>query len=301
MKPIKNSYDEKDLAIGAVYKRLRCAKGFSQKEAAGSEISCNHLSSFENGHTILATNHFLVILRNIGTNMYEFQYMYNDYLRHRDILLYSSDVEEAYRHQNIVQLKIILEQIKASLVMTPYIKKLRLDKIHIEVILSLLDTSFIPSQNEINYLKQYLSELKEWGQYDIFLLGHCSPAIDSYSLYELATNLIKPTQAQIDLHYIKLALIQTILNVIGIFIDREMYPLANEFIVYLEKSHISDIYMYEKFTLVYNTLLNKYKQGDSSALTMLKKCQEILIFCNCLSTANLVQQEISELDINDND
>lgn len=53
--------------------------------------------------------------------------------------------------------------------------------------------------------------------------------------------------------------------------------------------------MYEKFTLVYNKLLIEYKQGDFSALGLLKKCQEILIFCNCLDTANLVQHEIFEL------
>lgn len=295
MKTIENVFDEKDLAIGIVYRRLRNAKGFSQKEAAGTEISCNHLSSFENGHTILSTNHFLVVLQNINTNMYEFQYMYNDYLRQKDVLLYSSSIEEAYQHQNIAQLSVILEQIKASLLMTPYLKKLLLDKIHVETILSLFDSSFTPAPTEINYLKQYLTELKEWGQYDILLLGHCSPALDSYTLYGLVQNLIKPTQSQTKLHYIRLALIQTVLNVISIFIDRKMYPLASEFIVYLENSHISDLYMYEKFTLVYSKFLSAYKQGDDSAIDILKKCQEILTFCNCLDTANLIQHEISEL------
>ncbi|KST90253.1 helix-turn-helix domain-containing protein [Lactococcus lactis] len=74
-------YSEEELAIGIIFKEFRISKGFSQLEAAGNEISVTHLSNFENGKTVISTNHFLNILQNINVNMFEFQNSLNQYFQ----------------------------------------------------------------------------------------------------------------------------------------------------------------------------------------------------------------------------
>jgi Rgg/GadR/MutR family transcriptional activator len=292
----KKKFNNKDLALGLVFKRTRQAKGFSQKEAAGDEISCNHLSSFENGHAILATHHFLAILRNINMELSEFQYAYHAYLNRQDDLFFSEQITEAYTNRSVAQLKNIRNKVNAVLETNPYLKKYRLDKSHIEIGLSILDDTYKMARQELTYLSDYLLNLKEWGRTDIILLNHAAIFLSTPTLYELTNHLIKPTQIGTDLADTQPVLVQTVLEVIHVLISRKADDLAEEFIRYLEKNQLPDCDMYEKLLLIYHKYLIAYRQGEQTALNGIKTCRKILLFCGCLELADLMAQEIPELE-----
>ena len=292
-------YSEEELAIGIIFKDFRISKGFSQMEAAGNEISATHLSNFENGKTILSTHHFFSILQNINVNMFEFQNSLNQYLQEKDLLLFNMEMANAFVEKNMSKLRIIVEELTKKLEMdstSTTTKKYKLDYIRAKSILSFIDSSYFLTKNEISFLETYLYKLKEWGQYDIALLGQCAQFLDWIHLMELTDRMISPSQSASNIPYVKQAIIQTVLNIINVFVDAGLYAPARKFIKYLESTDIHDYYMFEKLTLVYNTARSNYKRGEENALDVMKFCQEVLEFCNCFKTSNWITTEISNIE-----
>jgi transcriptional activator, Rgg/GadR/MutR family, C-terminal domain len=268
-------------------------------EAAGNEISATHLSNFENGKTILSTHHFFSILQNINVNMFEFQNSLNQYLQEKDLLLYNMEMANAFVEKNMSKLRIIVEELTKKLEMDSTCattKKYKLDCIRTKSILSFIDSSYFLTKNEISFLETYLYKLKEWGQYDIALLGQCAQFLDWIHLMELTDRMISPSQSASNIPYVKQAIIQTVLNIINVFVDAGLYAPARKFIMYLENTDIHDYYMFEKLTLVYNTARYNYKRGEENALDVMKSCQEVLEFCNCFKTSNWITTEISNIE-----
>lgn len=294
----KLKYSEDELAIGIVFKLLREAKGFSQGEAAGKEISIPQLCNFENGKTILGTHHFLATLNNINVDMFEFQNAYNQYLDSKDILLFSTKVSEAVMTQNIALLEMLLKKIENDLSFNPDSKKLKLDNIRIKSVLYFVNPSCTITNNELDFLVNYLYNLKEWGIYDIRLFGQCAQFIDVFNLIDLTSRMTSPMQTNCELHHIKLAVIQCVLNIINVFVNEKMFESARRLIKYLEDSEIHEYFMFEKLTLIYNRANYSFQKGDKDAAEIMTKCLEILKFCNCPKTATQVSNELNELGIN---
>lgn len=293
-------YSFKELELGVVFKHLREAKGFSQEEAAGDEISTQHLSNFENGRTILATHHFIVLLDNINVNLFEFQNTYNQHLQSKDVLLFSTEVADAVMEQNVVHLKQLAEQIAKKLKDKPRNKKLKLDSIRVKSVLYFIDSSHSITQNELDFLVNYLYQLKEWGLYDIQLLSQCAQFIDPIKLMTLTKQMIDPLQENSELHYIKHAVIQCVLNMINVFVSRKAYRPAGKLIKYLEDSEIHEYYLFEKLTLIYNKANYSYQKEDNpdlkkSALKIMKHCQRVLKFCGCSKIATQISNEFKKL------
>lgn len=113
---------------------------------------------------------------------------------------------------------------------------------------------------------------------------------------ELTDRMISPSQSASNIPYVKQAIIQTVLNIINVFVDAGLYAPARKFIKYLESTDIHDYYMFEKLTLVYNTARYNYKRGEENALDVMKSCQEVLEFCNCFKTSNWITTEISNIE-----
>lgn len=289
METIKNNTDEN---LGPFFKKLRIAKGFTISEASGSQLSDTHLSNFENGRTNLSAHLFLALLANINVNTFEFQNAYNHDLQNKDIMLFNSDISDAFLSHNIVQLQHFLKILEENKETS---KKDRLEKVRIKAILSVTDTTTAFTRNEINYLKNYLLSVKEWGYYEILLLSDCVPIFDVLTLSELIHHMLVPTQLNFNLIYIRQVRIQALLNAIDDFSKAKQFDLADEFIAYLEQSQIHDYWMFEKLTLIFRTAQNSYAKGNLSAFKTMQKCQDILEFCNCFKTATLVNNDIKKL------
>ncbi len=294
-----NNYTEEELALGALFKQLRLAKGFSQEEAAGTEVSPTHISNFENGKTIIGLHHFIKILQNINVNMFEFQNSLNQYLHEKDILLFNAELTDAIVEQNASKLKQILAKLKNQINVSPNSpsnKKIQLDYLRTKSALFFIDSSYSLTKKEIDFLENYLFHLKEWGQYDIALLGQCAQFLNWANLMDLTNNIISPAQENIKIPYIRQAIIQTVLNIINVFVNNHCYDYAKKLINYLESDDIHDYYMFEKLTLIYNKANYQYHSGHKEAVDTMKKCQEVLEFCDCSKTANWIDSEIKSLD-----
>lgn len=286
-----------DPTLGTVLRSLRKSKGCTLKEAAGQSFSSTHLSNFESGKTELSAPLLLKLLENINVSMIEFQRFYENYLRSQLSRPFSNEeVSEAYMTGNIVRLENILSALELRQD-TKSSKHLKLEVIRIKAVISLLDKTKPLSENDSFFLKSYLSQLKEWGKYDIALFGQTYTNLDLDTLASLTDRMLNPSQLTITLESNQHALIQTVLNIMTFFIENKQFDRANGLITYLKNLKIHEYYMFEKLFLVYNTATMDYKLGDPSALNTLKKCQEVLEFCGCLNYANIFSKEISDLQI----
>jgi Rgg/GadR/MutR family transcriptional activator len=295
----KPKYTENELAIGAVFKQFRLAKSFSQAEAAGGDISISQLSAFENGHTILGTNHFVKLLTNINVNLYEFENAYNQYTGKSDMLLYNNDtLIEAVLEQNPIKLEQFLQEVELSVTKNPNNRKFQLDRILIKSTLLPLNLSISIDIEDKQLVLDYLFGLKEWGLYDIRLLAKCAPLLNTFDLTSLTSRMINPYQGNRNLDSVKRAKTRSVLDIINIFVEHKEYHLANQYISYLEQESIPDYFLNEKLRLVYDQAKLHYQQGDKEALSALEKCLETWKFCNCLKIANVVSQEIQALKDN---
>lgn len=227
--------------------------------------------------------------------MFEFQNSLNQYFQKKDLLLFNIEMADAFAEKNVSKLRMITEELHKKLEISSTIsttKKYRLDYIRAKSILSFVDSSYFLTKSEITFLENYLYNLKEWGQYDIAVLGQCAQFLDFIHLIELSDRMINPSQNSINIPYVKQAIIQTVLNIINIFVDAGLYTPARKFIKYLENIKINDNYMFEKFTLVYNTARYNYKIGDEGALAVMNDCRKALEFCKCFNTSNWIAEEI---------
>ncbi|RZI49310.1 Rgg/GadR/MutR family transcriptional regulator [Lactococcus kimchii] len=281
--------------FGEVYRLFRKSKNFTQKEAAGNDISPNELSNFENGKAMLGADKFFQILQNINVNSFEFQYTYNSYLEARDLLLFDVEVTDAYRHNNISKLKSILKKLTQLSSQNPQKKKYLLDRINVQAVLSILSPDFPMPLADRRYIQNYLLQIDEWGLYDIILLGRCASIFDLKTLYEMVNQMISPTQMSTKIHYIQREMIRTVLNVLSIFIENDQYHLANQLVNYLDENKIHEYHLFEKLTFIYDKATLDYKKGNKNALSTMKQCLEILEFCECFSTANAVADEINQI------
>ncbi|KST91478.1 Positive transcriptional regulator MutR family [Lactococcus lactis subsp. lactis] len=290
---VKNTIDP---TLGLVLKALRESKGCTQKEAAGTSLSCPHLSNFEHGKTELSAHLLLELLKNINVNVIEFQSFYDNHLSSQlKPQTSNQEISEAYMTGNIFKLEHILSIFEDKSNGVKASKRSKLEVIRIKSIISLLDSSRRLSSTDLFFLKSYFMQLKEWGKYDIALLGQSYTNFDIATLAILTNHMLNPSQITIQLESNQHALIQTVLNVITFFVDNRQFEKANNLINHLKNMNIHEYYMYEKLTFVYNIAYFDYSRGDKSALNTMKKCQEILEFCDCLNTAGLVSKEISNL------
>lgn len=293
-KPNKNQKYSR--VLGQCCKDFRIAKGFSQTEAVSEDLSISQLSNFEHGNSTLTAATFLGLLQNINVTVFEIQNLYNKRLaKDKDTLLFSEKVSDAYLERNPVKLRKILSEISSAIEAAPHKKKYKLDKVKIEAILSIFDPSYKVPKRDYDFVKQYLFELKEWGEYDILLLGYCVTLFDVGTLSILATHMIDPTHYNSDLHHVKHKIIQTLNNLISIFTEQNQFSLSQKFIGYLENNGIHEYYMYDKTTLEYNKAMLSYKQGNKNSIDIMKKCQDIFEFVGCYNTAQMISQEISSL------
>ncbi|MGL5899985.1 MAG: helix-turn-helix domain-containing protein [Lactobacillaceae bacterium] len=282
--------------IGQVYKEFRKSKGFSQFEASYGIISVSQLSSFEKGKSGLSAKRFLSLLQNINVTAFEFEHAYNHTFHSTDKLLYSMQISEAFLNHDIGKLKSLSQNLDSLILENPHQTKYKLDKISLEAVISLLDDSYTVKKEDIIYLKNYLLGIKEWGKFEILLLGRCTNLFSTATLSQLAHNMISPIQIASNLHYTRHSIVQTLLTLISSFLEKNQLKIAEQFITYLENIEISEYHMYDKLTLRYNKAVLHYKQGDKTSLSEIKKCQEVLEFTSCFKTSTLINEELKAFE-----
>ncbi|MGL5898002.1 MAG: hypothetical protein ACRCZN_13725 [Lactococcus lactis] len=290
-----NKNHKRSQILGKCYKDLRLAKSFTQTEAAGEDISVSQLSNFEHGNSTLTTIAFLEILQNINVTDNEIHNIFNNRLfNEKDNMLFNEKIAKSYLEKNPYMLKRLLCDIEYSISQFPRKKKYKLDKIKIQTLIANFDSSYKVLKVDIDFVKNYLLDLNEWGEYEITLLDTCASIFDIGTLSKLTNQMLSPTSYNYALNCTSHLIVKTLNDIIGIFIKHNQYSLSQKFIDYLEHNGIEEYYMYDKTIFKYNKAKLSYKQGNENEFEIMKKCQHILEFIGCYETAKKIYDELKD-------
>lgn len=295
METNKNSAEKFDKTFGKVFLHFRKSKNFTQIQASNGIITTSQLSKFENGETMPAFDKIYGMLKNINVTLFEFTDAHNRFIENPDVLLYGTDISNAFLNQDIKKLEKLLSEIKNKIGLFPHCKKYQIDQWHTEVIISLIDSNRPVSDINKMRLKNYIDNLNEWNLYDIQLLGHCISIFSEDSLEKVIRKMLTDIQATNKFHFVEQAVFQTVLNAIDISLSRKKFEAAKKFISHLKHWKIHEYFMYEKFTLKYVEARLSYETGKKSSLDIMKQCKELALFCDCTATATMIEKEIQEL------
>ncbi|KXT59191.1 Rgg/GadR/MutR family transcriptional regulator [Lactococcus sp. DD01] len=281
-----------DTSFGKIFREFRKAKNYTLKETANDIISSGQLSNFENGKSMISMDTFFHLLENINVSISEFQYAYNFFSTDKN---FGKEKTVAYMTGNLLQLQHLLAKHEKRLEDNPKSQKYLLEKIAMKAFMLLLDPQYNLPESEIHYLKNYLNGIKEWGEFEIKLLGHSAKVFDLATLSLLTHKMISPTQKSIKNPEIKKMIIRASLNILSLFIDNRQFALAQSLIVYLEEANIHEYDLYEKITFIYQKSLYQFKLGDKEAIKAMRKCQNIFEFAECHQLAQMIDFEINAL------
>lgn len=219
------------MELGELYRELRIARGLKIKDIACKNLSKSQLSRFENGQTMLAADKLLLAISGIHMSFSEFGYALSHY-EESDFFKRDNKLSELYVQKDIKGLKKLLEFNDNHEVFDVYN---RLNKLVIQVTIHLLDTDYIISDDDKNFLTTYLYNIEEWTEYELYIFGNTMSILSSDDLIFLGKAFVERDKLYISLPSHKKNAELTFLNLILILLERKKLYQAIYFVENLEK------------------------------------------------------------------
>ncbi len=285
---------KKILPIGEIYRYFRTSKNFALKEAAKDCISTSQLSNFENGRSYVSCLVLLYLLNNINVSSHEFFHHLNTKLNHLDWL---EERDTAHLNSNSLHLQKIIQRYENLLTTNSSLpKRLSLDKFRLESTMSQMDTHFHFSSKNLNAIKQYLSNIKIWGEYEFAVLSDVAELLDLGTLSRFSHKIFKTSQFRSIHALTQKAQIKAAINLLEIFIKHKQKYLAEELIHFVSTLNIPEINLFERVNFIYQKAHFEVTFGDASAIETMKRCQYIYELCESYQIAQKLEKEIKNLE-----
>ncbi|GAB2024710.1 Rgg/GadR/MutR family transcriptional regulator [Lactovum odontotermitis] len=288
-----------DKEYGRVFHEIRKSKGYTQHEIEDSTVSAASISRFEHGLTMLGTDSFLKILRNIGVTSSEYESIFQKLsTQHDPMPLQNAQIlAKALETRNISLLESLLTKVRQEIKNRPYQKKYQFDRILVEIVLTKLDSSRVISRKDIRFLTDFLLKVKHWGRYETFLLSWAVEIFNTETLEQLFMQMIIKSNYNTLSNIDKKSVLDTALNVLDSFLVRKELPAAKEVIFQLENLEITAQLLYEKMELKYDKARFNFL---SDLLPDLAKDEmwyyyDVLKYAGAFELANIVREEIQDL------
>lgn len=166
--------------LGKIFKEYREARHISLSQAAGQVCSKSMLSRFENGQNDISAQKLLHILENIHTEFDEFaQAVHDKYQNNQTKLL--DQIHRLMDLNDFQPLQDFYQQKRQNYLETGSTADF-LDSIIIKAHLCAVQPDCQASQEETDFLHDYLFSVPIWGRYEMTLFSHCTPLL-SPALY----------------------------------------------------------------------------------------------------------------------
>lgn len=245
------------MSLGELYRELRIARGLKLKDVARDNLSVSQLSKFENGQTMLAADKLLLAVSGIYMTFEEFGYAVNGY-KSSEFFQFGSKVTEMHAASDVEGIKTFLNEYKGKGVFSTYEK---LNKIIIQTALFSLDANFRFSEEDKQFLVEYLYGIEEWTSYELYIFGNCTKILSTDDLIFLSKAFLERHQTYLSLsHFRKMAHV-TFLNIILAFLERRQLFYVDFFMQKLEKT----LRYQDMFTIIglnFCKKINSYLQGE---------------------------------------
>ncbi|MGT2837030.1 Rgg/GadR/MutR family transcriptional regulator [Streptococcus macacae] len=221
----------RSIELGELYRELRIARGLKLKDVAKDNLSLSQLSKFENGQSMLAADKLLLAIEGIHMTFSEFSHALNNYEEPTFFKL-GKKLVDLQSKQDIKGLKEVLNTYGHYESFDTYN---RLNQLVIRVAIHTLDNSYVISDEDKEFLTNYLYSIEEWTEYELYIFGNTMIILSNNDLIFLGKSFIERNKLYISIPINKKNAQIALLNLIMILIEgKELYH-ATYFINHLEK------------------------------------------------------------------
>lgn len=222
---------KESMDLGELFRELRIARGLKLKDVASDKLSVSQLSKFENGQTMLSSDKLLVAISGIHMNFSEFGYALNNY-QESEFFKLGEKIAELHSKQDIDGLKKLLVTYKGYESFDVYN---HLNLLVIKVAIYSLDNSYPITDEDKEFLTNYLYEIEAWTEYELYIFGNTMSILSDSDLIFLGKAFEERSKLYSSLTSHKKSAEIAFLNLILILIERKEIYYVRYFMSKLEE------------------------------------------------------------------
>lgn len=171
--------------LGITLRKVRKGKQISLCSVADEHLSKSQISRFERGESEISCIRLINILDKLHVTLDEFLILHDDdYTNSESFANLVQYIRKQYSTKNFDSIIELLSN-SSSYNLGPY------EKTMVKSILYTTNKNFLPSDEELLQLTDYLFKVENWGYYEIILLGNCVRTIKYNSFFLLTIEMLK--------------------------------------------------------------------------------------------------------------
>lgn len=256
--------------LGITLRKVRKGKQISLCSVADEHLSKSQISRFERGESEISCIRLINILDKLHITLDEFLILHDeDYTKTESFANLVQYIRKQYSSQNINNIQ--------SLLSAPSDYTLNsFEKTMVKSILYTMDSSVIPSDDELLQLTDYLFNVEKWGYYEIILLANCVRTINYKSCYlltkEMLNNHIYSSLNKTN----KRIVTQLAINCFILSIDKEEFSNCSYLIDKIKELLDNELNFYEQTVFLYATGYYEFKRQSSTGIEKMKQAIKVL-------------------------
>lgn len=277
------------MSLGELYRELRMTRGLKLKDVAGQKLSVSQLPKFENGQSMLTADKLLVAISAIHMSFSEFGHALNHYQESSYFRL-GDQLANLQVAGDIEGLKEVLKNFEADENFDTYNRLMRID---IVSAIYALDPSYEIKEDDKQFLMQYLYNIEQWTEYELYLFGNTMSILSDADLIFLGRALAERNEFYLSLPQHKKAEQLTFINIILALIERNQLYYTTYFMTRLE----SMINYQDMFTVVFLTFLKDtlaYLKGETDDVQPMRECIEMVKKLGNPTMAKLLEEHLEQ-------
>lgn len=256
--------------LGITLRTVRKGKQISLCSVADEHLSKSQISRFERGESEISCIRLINILDKLHITLDEFLILHDeDYTKTESFANLVQYIRKQYSSQNINNIQ--------SLLSAPSDYTLNsFEKTMVKSILYTMDSSVIPSDDELLQLTDYLFKVEKWGYYEIILLGNCVRTIN-YNIYFLLTKEMLNNYIYSSLNKTNKRIVtQLAINCLILSIDIEEFTNCFYLIDEIKALLDNELNFYEQTVFLYATGYYEFKLQSSTGIEKMKQAIKVL-------------------------
>lgn len=279
--------------FGKIFKKFRESRGLKLKDFVGSGLSTSQLSRFEKGESDLTITKFILALNELNMPISEFMYAANDF--HRDEL---NEMLEQIRifvsHNDIQGMKLLLiSQLEKN---SPQKKVHKLNVILIKIRLQELSGETYYTDEDLDYLSDYLFSVDYWGCYELLLFMNTLDVFNHDMFMVLSKEMSRRSDFYKEIPNHRRLISTMLLNGYITCIDRGEFIDALYFEKQLNSCFFIETEVYERLVFLYAKNLYKLKKrNDKRAILEMQKCIGMMKLLSCNHLAETFEKHLKKI------
>ena len=256
--------------LGVTLRKVRKGKQISLSSVADEHLSKSQISRFERGESEISCIRLINILDKLHVTLDEFLILHDkDYSNTESFVNLVQYIRKQYILQNINNIKCLLSD-SSNYTLNSF------EKTMVKSILHTMDSTIVPSDEELLQLKDYLFKVERWGYYEIILLGNCVRTIN-YNSYFLLTKEMLNNYIYSSLNKSNKRIVtQLAINCFILSIDKEVFSNCSYLIDEIKELLDNELNFYEQTVFLYATGYYEFKRQSCTGIEKMKQAIKVL-------------------------